>query len=438
MAKVTPSNRKGKDTVVVKTQYDKIRSPQQAYRWWNTRASKDRYQQILETFSYIKQNQQYRFRQAGIYARMYGNMPLFNIGGSTISRFSAPNNLPIDRPTMNVIQSCIDTKVSRLSQDRPSPVFLTDNADYKQRTLAKQMNSFISGELYQVKAYQLGEAVLRDADIFGTGCLKIYKSVDNKVGVERVLETELFVDVNDGLYGDPRQLYHARLVDRGVLEEIFPEYRSEIAKAENAYPDQSGDAQKTIADQVMVVEAWHLPSSPEADDGMHSIVCSAGEIFQEKYTKKKFPFVFLQSNPRPLGFWGQGVPERLMGTQVEINKLLMTISQSINLVGVPRVFVEDGSKVVKAHINNQIGAIVTYRGTKPQYEVAPCVPVEIYAQLQRLIDYAYNQEGVGALMATGQKPAGLNSGEAQRTYEDIQSDRFAALQKRYKIGRAHV
>ena len=32
----------------------------------------------------------------------------------------------------------------------------------------------------------------------------------------------------------------------------------------------------------------------------------------------------------------------------------------------------------------------------------------------------------------GLKPAGLNSGEAQREYMNIQSDRFAAMQKRYQ------
>jgi hypothetical protein len=120
-----------------------------------------------------------------------------------------------------------------------------------------------------------------------------------------------------------------------------------------------------------------------------------------------------------------------MGTQVEINKLLMQISQSINLVGVPRVFVEDGSKVVKAHLNNQVGSIVTYRGTKPSYEVAPCVPEELYAQLERLIKFGYQQEGVSSLGAGGSKPAGLNSGEAIRNYDDLMTDRFAALEADY-------
>jgi hypothetical protein len=120
-----------------------------------------------------------------------------------------------------------------------------------------------------------------------------------------------------------------------------------------------------------------------------------------------------------------------MGTQMEIIKLLMTMSAAINLVGVPRVFVEDGSKVVKAHLNNNVGSIVTYRGTKPQYEVAPCVPAEMYEQLQRLVDYAYQQSGISQLSANSQKPAGLTSGAAMREYDDLQTDRFAALSRRY-------
>jgi hypothetical protein len=151
----------------------------------------------------------------------------------------------------------------------------------------------------------------------------------------------------------------------------------------------------------------------------------------EAYDKEKFPFVFISYSPRLLGFWAQGLSEQLMGTQIEINSLLYTISRAIKLVGVPRVFVESGSKVTKASFNNDIGSIIEYRGIKPSYEVAPAVPQEMYAQLQRLIEYGYQQCGVSAMQASAQKPAGLNSGEAIRSYDDISTDRMAALSKRY-------
>lgn len=428
--KVTPSERNsGRAEVKVKTR--QAAESNRSVNWWKAKTKTELSNSVLDTAGFLKEQQNYRWRQASIHARMYGNMPLASFAGSTLGKLDRNNNLPIDRPTMNVVQSCIDTLVSRIGQSKPKPTFLTEAASYKQRSLAKQLNNFTAGEFYQTDAYKLGEDVLRDASILGSGCIKIVESDDAKVKLERTLVTELLVDGNDAFYGAPRNMYQFKLVDRSVVSELFAEERSKIQQAEQAYPDANADSQKTMSDQIMLVEAWHLPSSKKATDGRHVIACSSGILLDEPYTKDSFPFVFLHYSPRMVGFWAQGLAEQLTGTQIEINKLLVTISKSISLVGVPRVFVEDGSRVVKSHLNNEIGAIVTYRGTKPEYTVAPSVHPELYQQLQRLVDYAYQQSGISALAATAQKPAGLNSGEAIRNYDDLQSDRFATLNKRY-------
>lgn len=425
----TVTDKKDDKTVVVKTKVNsKYNNPSD---WWNSDSKSELLEKFLGTVSFLKEQNSSRYKQCSIYARLYGNIPLHGWAGTGLNRITTGNVLPLDRPTMSVITSCTDTVVSRITQAKPRPLFLTDNADYKQRNLAKQMNQFIAGELYQTKAYSLGELFFRDACVLGTGCLKVLETQDKRVGLERRLMTELLVDPNDSFYGLPRQLYEIKLVERSVLAATFPKYRSDIEKAEQAFPDNSAESSKSVSDLVLVAEGWRLRSGPNSDDGLHVIACSSGIILEESYEKPFFPFVFLHYASRLVGFWGQGLPERQMGTQMEINKLLITISQSINLVGVPRVFVEDGSKVVSASFNNAIGGIIKYSGTKPIYEVAPCVPQEVYAQLQRLVMYAYEQEGISQLSATSQKPAGLNSGEAIRSYDDIQSDRFSALQKRY-------
>lgn len=428
MATITKKPKVERETVTVKTSAKK--KADRINKWWEANTGELRATQVLETVGYLKEVSQYKYRQASMYSRMYNNMPMYGImGGSLTSNAGQASQLPVDRPTMNVVQSCIDTLISRITQARPRPIFLTDNGDYKARNLAKQLNQFIAGELHQTKAYEKAATMLMDASVIGTGILKIYEK-DSKVSLQRVLATELLVDANDSMFGDPRQMYQIALVDRDVLAAAFGNSKV-IQSAERAYPDHHSESTRTVSDQVMVAEGWHLPSGPDAGDGRHIIAVSSGSLVDESYDCAEFPFVFLNYAPRLLGFWGQPLTEQLMGTQLEINKLLATISASINLVGVPRVFVEDGSKVVKAHLNNQIGAIVTYRGTKPQYEVAPCVPAEVYAQLQRLVDYAYQQSGISALAAASQKPAGLNAAVALREYDDLQSDRFAALVRRY-------
>lgn len=425
--KVTPVQKESKITFSTKS----IKENKQLSQWWKEKKDEEVCSSLLTTVAFLKESQAFRFRSAAIYARLYGNMSLFSFIGNNVSKMDQSSTLPVDRPTFNLVQSAVDTLVSRIGQSRPAPIFLTDNGDYKERNMAKKLNNFIQGEFFQCKAYEKAVIALRDALVEGTGILKVYETQDKKVGLDRILLTELLVDPNESMYGEPRQLYQLKLVDRAVLIENFPKFKATLEKAAKAYPDNSADSSKTISDQIMVVEGWHLPSGKDAKDGRHTIACSAGILLDEDYTKDKFPFVFLHYSPRLLGFWSQGVAEQLMGTQMEINSLLYTISRSMKLVGVPRVFIEKGSKVSKASLNNDVGAIVEYSGIKPSYEVAPCVPQELYAQLERLIRFGYQQCGVSALDAGAQKPAGLNSGEAIRTYDDISTDRFASLARRY-------
>ncbi len=420
----------GPSVIKAKTKKQVVENPR-VLRWWATEDGNKANSEMLTTAVYLKDTQSYRYRQTAIYARLYGNMSLFNFIGSNLTKMDQTRGLPADRPTRNVIQSAVDTLVSRLTQSRPAPVFLTDNGDYKERNLAKKLNNFVLGEFYQCKAYDKAEQILRDAMVTGSGCALVYETQDKKVGVERVLQTELLVDQNESMYGEPRQIYRLKLVDRAVLASAFKDRMAEIKIAEAAYPDSSNDATETVSDMVMVVEAWRLPSGPGMKDGRHMIGCSAGWLLDEEYTKDKFPFVFIHYAPRLLGFWAQGIAERLMGTQLDINSLLYQISKAIKLVGVPRVFQESGSKVTNTSHNNEIGVIVKYTGIQPKYEVAPCVPLEMYAQLDRMVDYAYQQEGVSQMQASSQKPQGLNSGAALRSYDDISTDRFASISRRY-------
>jgi hypothetical protein len=400
-------------------------------QWWLEKNADKAAMYMLTSAAYLKETQNYRYRQASIYARLYGNQSLYSFAGANMSKMDQTMGLPQERPTFNLVQSNVDTLVSRISQSRPQPIFLTDNSDYKQRNLAKKLNNFILGEFHQTKAYNLGTTALRDALIQGDGIVHVFETPDQKVGLERVLLTELLIDPNEGMYGDPRQLYRIKLMDRDVLMANFPKFKDKLEIAAKATPDNSSDASKTVSDLVMVVEGWHLRSGKNSSDGRHTIACSSGYLIDEDYDKDYFPFQVMQYAPRQLGYWSQGVAEQLMGTQMELNSILFTISKAIKLVGVPRVFVEEGSKVSSASHNNEIGTIVKFRGTKPSYEVAPSNAPELYAERDKLIAYGYQQTGVSALQASSQKPQGLDSGEAIRTYDDISTDRFASLARRY-------
>jgi len=394
--------------------------------------------ELCSTASYLKTNQTYRARQLAANVRLYCGLSVYSYAGSNVSQMNRTKTLPEDRPTFNLIQACTDTLVSRIGQDRPEPKFLTDGADYRQRHLAQQLNRFILGEFYQTKSYEKGVKILRDAIVMGTGILKVYEGDDKRVCVDRVMETDLFVDDNDAINGTPQQLIQLKLMDRDKLLANAPAKAEKIIEGTpQSYPDNAPDSGRTTADQVMVVEGWKLASGPDKDalgyiPGRHTIATVNGIIRDEPYHKVKYPFVFMNYSDPYLGFFGQSLATQLFGTQLTLNRILYTIAQAITLVGVPRVFIEQNSKVSKTAINNQLGVMCTYTGVKPSYEVAPCNAPELYSERDKLIQYGFQQCGVSMMQASSQKPEGLNSGASIRSFDDISTDRMATVSKKYE------
>lgn len=404
--------------------------------WWNAEGDNELAAQLCSTTAYLKTAQNYRIRQLAVDIRLYCGLSIYSYAGSNTSKMDKTKALPEDRPTFNLVSVATDTLVSRIGQNEPTPKFLTDGGDYKERHLAQELNQFILGEFYQTHAYAKGKRMFRDGLVMGAGALKVYKGDDDKVCVDRVMTTDLYVDDNDALNGEPQQLVQVKLVNRERLAANNPQAFAEISETPNSYPDNSPDSARTTADQVMVVEGWKLASGPDKKakgyvPGRHTIATQGGVIFDELYHKTKFPFVFFNYSDPFVGFWGQGLATRLFGTQLSLNRILHTITKAITLVGVPRVFIDQSSKVVKAQQNNEIGVLITYSGTKPSYEVAPCNAPELYAERDKLISYGLKQEGISDMQATGEKPRGLDSGEAMRTFEDVNDARFSETSKKY-------
>lgn len=405
--------------------------------WWKADNDRSLASELISTASYLKELQAYRIRQLAVSIRLYCGLSVYSYAGSNVSKMDKTKSLPDDRPTFNLVQSIVDTLVSRIGQNKPEPKFLTDGADYRQRHLAQELNQFVLGAFYEAHAYEKSIKALRDGLVTGTGAIKVYAGDNDRICMDRVMTTDLYVDDNDSLNGEPQQLIQIKLMDRDRLIAMYPKYRQIIAETPQSYPDNSADTGRTTADQVMVVEGWKLASGPDPEAqgytaGRHVIATVSGVLDEEEWHKIKFPFVFFRYSDPFLGYWGQGIGTRQFGNQISLNRINYTIVRAITLVGVPRVFIEQSSKVVKAHNNNEIGVIVTYSGTKPSYEIAPCNAPELYQERDRLIEYAFRQEGVSDMQATGKKPSGLDSGEAIRSYDDINSDRSAETSVKYE------
>lgn len=398
-------------------------------RWWLLEGQQAA-DSVSATLNRMRDNQTLRHTQWVISARLYGNLAPTSLAGVSFSKLATTQPALRDRVSYNLVQSIVDTVTSKIGKSRPRPYFLTSGGDYRQQRKAKGLNAFVDGLFYENGTHALGATVFRDAAVWGDGFVHVFAK-DGRVRHERVLPSELFVDDLEATYGSPRQLHRIKLVDRRVLAEAFPEHAGVIMSANAARTEDT--SRGNVADVLLVRESWHLPSGEGAEDGRHCISIDGHLLTPlEPWPHEFFPFARMQWSPRLFGFWGQGLAEQLMNIQLEVNKLLWVIQRSFHLAGSFKVFIENGSKIVKEHLNNDIGSIVNYTGTPPSYVVPPTVPTEIFGHLNLLIAKAYEQAGISQLSAGSMKPAGLNSGRALREMVDIESDRFSTVGRAYE------
>lgn len=329
------------------------------------------------------------------------------------------------RMTLNVVASCIDTVTAKVAKGKPRVEFLSTGGDEDMQRRAQNMTRYVDAVFFDTKLYVESQKAFVDACIFGTGAIKAY--VDkNKVRLERVPSVDLLVDVNDGIYGAPRELHQRTLVQRAVLKKMYPKKGIEIDRIDQAPGAKDSD------DTVVVIESWRRPSTDGGDDGRHAISVDGCTLFDEPWKHDWFPFAFLRWKRPLVGFYGMGLAEELKRLQLEVNKLARTFQLAMHMLAVPKIFVEAGSQVNEAQLNNDVAGIIEYVGTPPVVS-APTTTIapDSFAWLQWLYSKAYELSGVSQLNASSMKPAGLNSGAALRAYQDNASERFALVGQQY-------
>jgi hypothetical protein len=389
--------------------------------WWRCEAA-DRANNLVAAGEQIREQDQLRLQWAARHAKLYGNFDLATTSFRTQTHYLAWTENKI---TLNVVASAIDTLAAKISKNRPAPRFLTSGGEFTARQSAKRLEKGISGIFYESDIYQIARDVFLDACVWDAGVLHCCVE-GGKVVYERVPCTELFVDPVDGRYGRPRQLLRTKLVPREVLIARYGKDEEKL-QAIVAAKNPNDANWRGFGDCVEVWEGWHLPSGEGAKDGWHVIAIEGCELFAKPWKRQRFPFAFLRFAKRREGFWGQGLAERLSGIQVEINRLLRSVSEQLRRKGRGRIFVQEGSQVVPAHMTNNIADIIKYLGQPPIVDSSNAVAVEEFQQIDRLYEKAFMESGVSQLSAQSKKPSGLDAAVALREFNDIESERFSLL-----------
>jgi hypothetical protein len=375
------------------------------------------------------------------HARMYSNSYFQSLAPQ--GYFAMPTrSVTKQKLSLNLIASICDTVAARVSKSKTKVTFLTDKGDYSLQTKAKKLDKFILGQFYSTKIYDVMRKVFLDSLVQDMGVVKVYGE-EGKIKLERVIPNEIKVDPIDSIYGSPSHLYQVKFVTKATLlgwaSKVTGKSKTDLRNKIKTASDQLCVKDSVTGDKTdfaIVVEGWRLPSYPGAKDGKHIICLNNTTLLFEDYEKDHYPFVFLRWSERLVGFFGQGIAERLNGIQLEVNSTLRDIQYSRQFFSVPFIGLPMGSKINKAQLNNSIAHIVDFIDNPPQFLTPPIAHTQWFDHLDRLIRQAYEIAGVSQLSATSKKPAGLDAGVALRTYQDIESERFNLVAQRFE--QSHV
>jgi hypothetical protein len=333
-----------------------------------------------------------------------------------------PNQMLADLgtlPSLNVIRSCIDTVKSKLSQTKPLPNFAPIKGVWKTRKVCRNAQIYFDDFFQSQKLYKKGVACALDAMLFEYAVVWID---DESHEVKRLAPWEFSYDPAEYNFGTMRRCH--------INQREYP--------------------LSFLADKIKKIP--ELVSALENDPGYKVTY----NVYFNLNEKKKFvfannilieevsidydvaPFVLLWYRP-PIKGWGSAsMADSLMPIQEQIDRVSCTVHEALelnpaNTVYIPKPAGSNDSTAlgIKAsEFSNQIGNIYPYTSfpgmTGSPVTVATPAPIDqMYISLwDKLINFAYQFEGVSQLSAQSKKPAGLNSGVALDTLENVESERF--------------
>lgn len=342
-----------------------------------------------------------------IYSWVQGYQPSFSIQAGT-------------QTILNIIKSCIDTICSKMSQAKVRPFFNATRGDYKTIKACRNAQDFFDSFYEAEGVYKSAPTVLRDALTFDTG---VFYVDDEKHEVRRVLPWNFYCDPAEWHYSNGKNLSRCMLYEKeypfSLLRQLYPEAEK-----------MKHDVHTFKSDFIVYYDLANKLKYYLFDREVFRVV---------KINFSRCPFVPVFWTRPTKGFMTTGLADELYTIQVQIDELQVRIDDAtrngiFNIIVLPEDPSGTGAKA--SMLTNKAALVVPYRpgpngNSPPSVSTPPALNDQWLKLLETYIQKAYEIAGISQLSAQGKKPAGLNSGVALDTFEDIESERFNVILQNY-------
>jgi hypothetical protein len=367
--------------------------------------------------------------------RMYEQRPLTTLYAYAGKYFSS-NGLTLTTVQSgaisphNHLRAVISTAHAMLARSKVRGRFLTQNGRGKQKQRAKEATWWLDGWTEEAGAHELATQALLDALVCRFGVLQLYED-NGKACLQRCLPQEIVFDHVEAIYGKPRRIFRKRAISKATLMAKYG--KNERAKVAIAGAPTLEDSNGVISDLVLVWEGWSAATGPGKKDGWHCIGIDRedGDFLTEEYEgTRPGNLYFFFWDKFMVGFGGNSLAAQLETMQEDLNFRAYVERKAMRLFAVPRYGAERGSNIAAEQMTNDIGGRVDYSNNPPVPLVWPYLPPQFFEERDRIIDQMYSIPGISRNASEGVKPAGTESGAAQREAMETQNLRIQIYAQR--------
>lgn len=382
------------------------------------------YQQVLKLYNALSSREAKYVRNLNRYnsngARREDIWTLYN----TPQGYSQPSaNSDGLETQINVIRSAVDTLVSKISQAKVRPFFNPVGGDWKTRKAARNAQLFFDAYYEDAGIYRKAIKTLRNAAIFDIG--GVWWD-DDRQNLEVLSPWEIMFDPAEWNYGRITQaaVYRRQFPLVAILDKIkdnpalmatLDKNRGQLGQY-TVYYDLIDGERFDFWDGNLIREPKKLEFNQE--NGLYS--CPVEVLFYSEPVK---------------GFFSVSLADEIYTIQRQLDEMSRRIDSATRNGITNTIFVPTGSEIKASQLENGGGNIVKYTpgpdGGQPTVATPPAINGQFVEMLNLYEQKAYNMTGLSQLSAQGKKPAGVSSGVALQTLEDVESERFEVQLQSY-------
>ena len=358
------------------------------------------------------------------YNRFYNNMPrsddIYENYSNVLAYYTQYDDYSGVIPTINLIRSCIDTAVSKISQNKVRKFFNPVLGTWNTMKVCRSAQVFFDLYYEMQKVNKKAEDALYDCLIFDMGVIWI----DDESATINSISPWEFV-------WDAAEMANGRLTRCGLTRRQYPItlILDQLEEGSTLWHKACATPNATCAYEIyydlLNEKAWYFA------DGQ--------KIRERDISFTRPPFVWMYYKTPLKGAWSDSVADILYRPQKFYDDVLYKISAAVETSPANTIFVPKGSDLEKSMIAaSKIGDVFDYNAgaagsvTSPVVVAAPPAIDNQYITILNLIEEkCYNIIGISQLSAQSKKPTGLNSGVALDTLQDVESERHNSLQMAY-------